>query len=366
MSIAAVPAYLGEGFQNASPGMRFGMYFAIWHRGWEKSNGPDWRTVCEMKNERDIVRDIQKRQATHAEAIPDCFTLPAQSIAPFVTGMGNEHPLENGFSFLWPYGLPYLPGSGIKGVLRQAARELISGEWADDTPWRQLPSPAGRGAGGVGLLALDILFGLESEDRQTERFRGVLSFWDVIPNIKGDKLMVEIMTPHQTHYYRDGEQPHDSGQPTPISFLTVPPGSGFTFHVQCDLARLARLAPELARDDDWKTLLESAFGHAFDWLGFGAKTAVGYGAMQKDPDAGKSPLQREAEQWIEDTVKKVKSANNIKADVEAVASKPMAEQWCQIDDEELKQHVLGALKCSWEEKGRVPSKKAARIYEEVQ
>jgi len=94
--------------------------------------------------------------------------------------------------------------------------------------------------------------------------------------------MVEIMTPHQTHYYRDGEQPHDSGQPTPIPFLTVPPGSGFTFHVQCDLARLMRLAPNLARDDQWKSLLQAAFEHAFEWLGFGAKTAVGYGAMKED------------------------------------------------------------------------------------
>jgi CRISPR-associated protein Cmr6 len=29
----------------------------------------------------------------------------------------------------------------------------------------------------------------------------------------------------------------------------------------------------------WKALLQSAFEHAFQWLGFGAKTAVGYGAM---------------------------------------------------------------------------------------
>jgi CRISPR-associated protein Cmr6 len=98
------------------------------------------------------------------------------------------------------------------------------------------------------------------------------------------------MTPHQSHYYQQKAQagsttPHESGQPNPISFLTVPPGARFVFHVQCDLAHLRRLAPALAADERWRTLLDAAFRHAFDWLGFGAKTAVGYGAMHENPAA---------------------------------------------------------------------------------
>src|SRR5690625_7299883 len=57
--------------------------------------------------------------------------LDAITTAPFATGLGNEHPTENGFAFLNPYGLPYLPASGVKGVLRQAARELASGDWGE-------------------------------------------------------------------------------------------------------------------------------------------------------------------------------------------------------------------------------------------
>jgi CRISPR-associated protein Cmr6 len=44
-------------------------------------------------------------------------------------------------------------------------------------------------------------------------------FWDVIPQIEGDSLMVEIMTPHPKRYYQDASTPHESGQPSPISFL---------------------------------------------------------------------------------------------------------------------------------------------------
>lgn len=169
--------------------------------------------------------------------------------------------------------------------------------------------PSGRGAGGEGLSAIDALFGLESGNGDTEHVRGALSFWDVIPQIKGDSLMVEIMTPHQSHYYQQktdnktggSPTPHDSGQPTPISFLTVPPGSGFTFFVTCDVEHLRRLAPALAETDPatrkprWQNLITDAFEHAFDWLGFGAKTAVGYGAMKRDKAAEAAAEQQRAE-----------------------------------------------------------------------
>ena len=88
------------------------------------------------------------------------------------------------------------------------------------------------------------------------------------------------MTPHQGHYYQKNENPHDSGSPIPISFLTIPPGSGFTFFITCNTALLARHAPALAKNESWKSLLQAACQHAFEWLGFGAKTAVGYGAMR--------------------------------------------------------------------------------------
>jgi CRISPR-associated protein Cmr6 len=162
------------------------------------------------------------------------------------------------------------------------------------------------------LSLLDVLFGRETPAGESDHVRGALGFWDVIPQIKSDSLVVEIMTPHQGHYYqqkpdrRSGGSvtPHESGQPNPISFLTVPPGSGFTFHVVCDHMHLRRLAPDLVEfgpdgKPAWKALLTAAFEHAFEWLGFGAKTAVGYGAMRRDTAAearaAKELADREAE-----------------------------------------------------------------------
>jgi CRISPR-associated protein Cmr6 len=146
-----------------------------------------------------------------------------------------------------------------------------------------------------------VLFGLESGNGEPEHVRGALSFWDVIPQIKGNSLMVEVMTPHQSHYYQEKREPksgnslspHDSGQPNPITFLTVPAGSKFSFHVVCDRLHLERLtadrnegAIDLLTEDNgtprWQQLLAAAFEHSFEWLGFGAKTAVGYGAMETE------------------------------------------------------------------------------------
>ncbi len=50
--------------------------------------------------------------------------------------------------------------------------------------------------------------------------------------------------------------------------------------MRCDVRHLGVLAPDLAHQNRWQTLLVAAFEHAFEWLGFGAKTAVGYGAME--------------------------------------------------------------------------------------
>ncbi|MBN8507908.1 MAG: type III-B CRISPR module RAMP protein Cmr6 [Burkholderiales bacterium] len=146
----------------------------------------------------------------------------------------------------------------------------------------------------------------------------------MLPQIAGDALQVEVMTPHQSHYYqgkaepRSGgsSSPHDSGQPNPIHFLTVPPGSRFTFHVQCDLPFLARLAPALAEGGQWQALLQAAFAHAFAWLGFGAKTAVGYGAMREDEAAAerreqaRADREREAAAAAEEERKKGLSAED--------------------------------------------------------
>lgn len=274
MSQAAVPNYLGKDFSEAPPGHRFSLYLEAWNADWKLDDRNKTQAIKRVLLLPDdsvkALNALRDRQLKLAQAL-GAEIFDALATAPFATGLGIEHPLENGFAFLDPHGLPYLPGSGVKGVLRAAACELATGDWVDNEDWEEKTIPS--------------LFG--SEPRENSLERGALSFWDVIPQLPENKstkkveMRVDVMTPHQNHYYQDGSTPHDSGQPIPIPFLTVPAGALFRFVVTCDERRL----PERLKGDGWKKLLRAAFEHAYEWLGFGAKTAVGYGAMQIDPEA---------------------------------------------------------------------------------
>jgi CRISPR-associated protein Cmr6 len=409
MPIAAVPNYLQfndpEFYLSAPPGHRFLLYFAAWGENREKGT-TDWRTkdrvpkidartqqqktdrfgnlewddvengqfactiaACQtpkydperprsrnprsdegLKPWRPMLDAMLNRQAALATGYKSdaLLIIDAQSVAPFSTGLGNEHPLENGFAFLNPYGLPYLPGSGVKGVLRRAAAELADGEWGDTKGWTK--------------PVIHALFGSEPE---AELVRGALSFWDVIPQIHGNHLAVDIMTPHQSHYYQDkaaagNNTPHESGQPNPISFLTVPPGSDFVFRVQCDRALLEHLAPDLAKDNRWQTLLEAVFIHAFSWLGFGAKTSVGYGAMEKDETAFQERADEIRKKQQEEQARQQKEAEQARL----AALSPWEQVRAQVladkpKDQRTEEALLKAL-----EAGRWPDTNEARLIAE--
>ena len=371
MPRAAVPEYLGSDFSTASPALRFGMYLKLWGIDF-RSKKNLWAThdvnnkaaknsiAREFKDEnktsalnaatplneseRESMAAHAKRQQTVFQATGggNGLELIAQSVAPFTTGLGNEHPLENGFAFLNPYGLPYLPGSSVKGTVRRAAEELAHPDFFRDDrgwtlpsiwllfgfePWLASRKPDAeweQWIDGFSVSRADVEAYLDAVLDETSavheelkrdvlaatdprrallrerrlHVRGALEFWDVVPQIDGKALAVEIMTPHQSHYYQNQEHagsvsPHDSGKPNPIPFLTVPPGSEFVFHVRCDRRRLPQ---NLAADDRWRALLSRAFEHAFEWLGFGAKTAVGYGAMARNREGERQARQDRANQ----------------------------------------------------------------------
>ena len=278
--IAAIPGFIPKDLKDAAPGHRFQLYLEHWQGAngnafepYKKSRpqGKDERAVFDREcagvlrdlcalppSSLNVLKGIRSRQqALSAHHGANAFRISTTSTAPFATGLGNEHPIENGFAFLTPYGLPYLAGSGVKGILRRAMQEL-----RDD------------GVDAFTSEAINALFGPEIINQPQDAQRGALDFWDVFPNPAGGRLVVEIMTPHHGGYYQKDETPHDSGAPVPVSFLAVPAKSQFDFHVVCQPKRLPA-----SLQNQWRALLDRAFQHAFEWVGFGAKTSVGYGAM---------------------------------------------------------------------------------------
>jgi len=300
----ALPDYLGKhaGFDDCPPGHRFGLYFDGWKEDFALPK--DGKTAAFSKvasalpaHSRTALKALCQRQSTLATSLGSMvFSHPARLTAPLATGLGNEHPLENGFAFLNPHGLPYLAGSGVKGVFRRAAEELAIGEWGETAGWSQ--------------DAIDILFGLEPESGETEvtRTRGALMFWDLFFQPASDKaplLTVEIMTPHHREYLQGSGSPHANEQPNPIAFLAVAAGCECTIYVQCNPTLIPAEAGALRTE--WSALLASAIEHAGEWMGFGAKSAVGYGRIGQD-QALRRKLEQEAAEKAEAAARAAREA----------------------------------------------------------
>lgn len=198
----------------------------------------------------------------------------------FVTGLGNSHPVENALLFHPTLGVPYLPGSSVKGLVRA---------WIE----LHLPEPE---------AALKRIFGSDSKDpaiSQSGFEAGEIMFFDAVP-IEPVELVIDTMTPHIKQWYEQGAQapgipetlPADWHNPNPVPFLAVK---------QVSLA--FSVAPRVQRDDTDALLaliyqvLESALLHA----GAGAKTAAGYGSFKKCSDA----VAKTVKGWEEDVEKSI-------------------------------------------------------------
>jgi len=166
----------------------------------------------------------------------------------FVTGLGRAHPLENGFAWHPLLGVPYLPGSSLKGLVRTWA-----GCWAGADTSR--------------------LFGPRGTD---DKAVGGIVFFDALPTAPV-RLEAEVMTPHYPGYYQGNQPPGDWYSPVPVPFLTVAAGQTFVFAVAP-----RRPGPDAAEETDtaagWLT-------EALANLGAGAKTAAGYGLFLPDEKA---------------------------------------------------------------------------------
>jgi len=170
----------------------------------------------------------------------------------FVTGLGNEHPVENGFTWHHILGTPYLLGSSVKGVLRDWVEN-----WLDDIK--------NENRNGI----VNKYFG----SQKNAKAAGDLIVFDALP-VKPVKLETEIMTPHYGEYYQDTDSnkpPADWYSPVPIPYLTVAENQLFVFG----------LAPRMGKTIDLQQVF-SWLDLALETMGAGAKTASGYGCFQAE------------------------------------------------------------------------------------
>lgn len=183
----------------------------------------------------------------------------------FVTGMGNPHPVENGFVWHPTLGVPYLTGAAVKGLIRNYIENNLK-----DTEENKKQ------------LLLN-WFGSTDKDPGADAYesqKGNLIFFDAIP-IEAVQLTVDIMTPHMGDWYQKGADkpnqaktlPADWHDPVPIAFLACNKVSlQFSFGFRQYPENKDKPAEKIAKEDVIEVL-----NQALEWIGAGAKTAVGYG-----------------------------------------------------------------------------------------
>ena len=264
-----------------------------WHKGlWFERffNGydPQW-TIDETQKKRfinEVVGSCGQPEALKAHSLQQaklCQMLEGEAQIfkttwHFATGMGNNHPTENGFSWHPTLGTPYLSGASVKGLVRAWVEQWSGFEEAE-----------------CKKIAYD-WFGSEDKDpqkQQQEAQTGHLVFFDALP-VDKVQLHCDIMTPHGGQWYSKGADistdtyadrlPADWHNPNIIPFLATKQAS-FQFMI-APTTRAFKHNPEKSKAQVKAAL--QALKLALEFLGAGAKTATGYGYFEKDNKANKT------------------------------------------------------------------------------
>lgn len=160
-----------------------------------------------------------------------------------VIGTGNENVLETAVTLHRTYGVPYLPGSALKGLTAAFARRYYGDKWGKQS------------------REYRIVFGDTDES-------GCIIFFDALPFYQPRLLHRDVLTPHHPKYYQPGSivPPADWDDPNPVPFLSA------TGEYLVALA-----APQ--GGESWLDIVFGMLGEALKELGVGAKTSSGYGRM---------------------------------------------------------------------------------------
>lgn len=182
-----------------------------------------------------------------------------------VVGLGSASVYEVGMTLHHVYGFPYIPASGIKGVLRG---HIIQDFYYPKLSEEQKNSDkAGEQAEKLALEDIDFKKIFGSTEQQ-----GKAVFFDALP-IEAPNLKPDIMNVHYKDWYGEGKPPTDTQQPNPILFLTVQ-NTPFQFLIGSNTVKPLNFQGKA---------LMTWLSNALEDKGIGAKTAVGYGYMNQQP-----------------------------------------------------------------------------------
>ncbi|HOP69175.1 MAG: type III-B CRISPR module RAMP protein Cmr6 [Dethiobacteria bacterium] len=265
-----LPLYQSEMLKNeplikqigrGNAGLRFNKFFMHWGKDWRIEEGDKDKEGGKMRWIKTISEHLVGNRSLLSEAVERLINLVDnrggefrcyRTIWRFATGLGLNHPIENGMTWHHTLGVPYLPGSSFKGLVRAWVEQWLG--LSDDE--------------------INRIFGSQETGSNNEKIGvGSIIFFDALP-VAPVRLAADVMTPHYQKYYSGSEAPGDWQDPNPIPFLTVDEQQVFLF----------ALAPRKIGVPENQSDIEKVWqwvDQALQNVGAGAKTAVGYGRFER-------------------------------------------------------------------------------------
>ncbi len=171
----------------------------------------------------------------------------AKALERVIVGLGSESVLETSVTLHRTYGVPYIPGSALKGLASSYARNYLGKDWQ------------------AGSEAHGIVFG-------DTKAAGYLTFFDALylPS-QTPALHADVIAVHHEEYYRNKPvPPADWDDPNPVPFLST------TGEYLVALGSVPGL-------EEWVDRVFEVLRYALREEGVGAKTSSGYGRLELEP-----------------------------------------------------------------------------------
>ena len=246
-------------------------------------------------------------------------------------GMAGGGALETGCAISHSYGMPYLPGSSVKGVVSHHARDHLKGE--------------------DGRTARQELFGAEASTGHAFGLAGLISFHDAwwVPGSADFPLVQEVVTTHHPDYYGgDGKRPAtDFDSPVPNAQVAVQGSFLFVMEGPCA----------------WLGLAEEILKDALHVRGIGAKTRAGYGFFKREA----VQEARATCAWVDNKIEEIAKATNTPDHGVALRGRQLANAWDALEDSDLKREAFEDIRARWQDNGwwDTPPGKAARAAKSI-
>lgn len=244
----------------------------------------------------------------------------AEVLGRIAVGLGEKSVLETSVALHHTYGVPYIPGSAIKGMAASFARQYLGDYWQVDS------------------CAYKTVFGGTDN-------AGYFIFFDALPLPGTGHLYPDVITVHHKEYYQKGNlPPADWDNPNPVPFLSA----------------TGEYLVAIAGPATWISAVFEILQHAFLELGVGAKTSSGYGRLKLKPVISATDEDQKKADRLIDQIKALKN-QNVAGQIHS-----FYEQWKNLAvNAEQKRRIAETIIARVKEAGREKQSKEKPWYKDL-